>query len=266
MAVKKEENNVNNAKETKDRNEELKKYESINSIWRRYDESYWFSFHMFIIIMGLLLVGYSQVINTSIFSIFLSIIYCGAGMSISLIWLFVLHKKMAFTYIAEEVGRDLEDTIFPDFYKGIFTRAKYTFHPFEKDEKEEKKWKEKREKFLNSHFDKRVIFTQKSSSKLTAFYIPLILIAIWIIILIGTLINGLSDYFCMCVAALIPIGLLFSVLGVIILLIPQIFIKTEQLTPGESPVPRTRKEERPLTILGLIFILIGFILQFIAQF
>lgn len=70
----------------------------------------------------------------------------------------------------------------------------------------------------------------------------------------------------MCVDALIPIGLFFNVVGIIILLKPQIFVKKRELYPGTDPVTRFRKEERPATILGLVFILIGFILQFIAQF
>ncbi len=70
----------------------------------------------------------------------------------------------------------------------------------------------------------------------------------------------------MCVDILILIGLLFNVIGVIILLVPQIFVKERKLYPGTDPVTRFRKEERPTTILGLVFILIGFIIQFVAQF
>lgn len=70
----------------------------------------------------------------------------------------------------------------------------------------------------------------------------------------------------MCMNILIPIGLVFNVTGVIILLIPQIFVKKEDLYPGKSPVTRAREKERPLTIVGLVLILIGFLLQFTAQF
>ena len=72
------------------KNRELANYEIIISIWRRMDESYWTSVNIFILIIGLLLAGYSQIIDIAKQLLY---VYCIAAILISLIWLFVLHKK-----------------------------------------------------------------------------------------------------------------------------------------------------------------------------
>lgn len=68
----------------------------------------------------------------------------------------------------------------------------------------------------------------------------------------------------MCTNILVMVGLTLNMVGVVVLLIPQIFVKDRGLFPGTDPVTRFRKEERPTTILGLIIMFVGFLFQFIA--
>jgi len=68
----------------------------------------------------------------------------------------------------------------------------------------------------------------------------------------------------MCTNILVMVGLTLNMVGVVVLLIPQIFVKDRELFPGTDPVTRFRKEERPTTILGLIIMFVGFLFQFIA--
>lgn len=171
----------NGTEETNDREQELKKYENIISVWKRLDESYWSSVHMYIIIMGLLLAGFSQMIDKSTLLLF---IYCCAGIIISLIWILILHKKMSNTYIAEEVARDLEEETFVGLeYRGVFTRTKYTYYHHD-NSKEEKKWSKWRKEFLIGHFGKRQGLTNISSAKLVSYYFPLFMWILWIVIFV----------------------------------------------------------------------------------
>ena len=264
MVVKKEKNNVNNAKETKDRNEELKKYESIVSIWRRWDESYWTSFYVFIIVIGLLLAGYSQTVYNKFIGF--PLVYCIVGIIITIIWLFILHRKLVHIYIAEYIGRNVEEKINSDSKLGCFMASNEFKKRIKDKEPQTKNELKKLEEELEGKFENRIKYTKRSSGYLVSYIFPLIIIAIWILFLIVTLIYKFGYYFCMCVDTLTPIGLFFNLVGIIILLIPQIFVKTRPLTPGESQFSIARKEERRKTILGLIFVLTGFILQFIAQF
>ena len=155
----------------------LNKYGYVISIWKRWDESYWTSFHMFLIVEGLLLAGYSQVIDirdiTKISNY--SIIYSLAGIAITILWLFVLHKKMAFTYLAEDVARELENSVFTDLQKGgPFQRSEYTFHGMGDNKKIDIDW-------LQGHFGGRWIYTIFPSSTLIAFCIPFLIFEIWVI-------------------------------------------------------------------------------------
>lgn len=71
----------------------------------------------------------------------------------------------------------------------------------------------------------------------------------------------------MCADILIPLGLIFNMIGVIILVSPYIRVKQFGHYPSEkSPVTIFREAGRPTSILGLSFIFIGFLLQLIAQF
>jgi len=157
--------------EVKDNDGKLTSYESVISIWKRMDESYWTSVNVFILIVGLLLAGYSQIIDKPKQLLY---VYCIAGISICLIWLFVSHRKMAFTYIAEDVGRDLERTIYSDLQDGgFFTRSKKIF-------------KNDDDEWLNEFFKRRKIFTKIGSAFLMSFILPTVMIVIWIGILIVT--------------------------------------------------------------------------------
>jgi uncharacterized LabA/DUF88 family protein len=175
--------------EINEKNRKLKNYEIIISIWRRMDESYWTSVNIFILIIGLLLAGYSQIIDIANIAKPLLYVYCIAAILISLIWLFVLHKKKAFVYLAEEVGRELEETMYSDLAKverdlektkdsdlhkvGFFTRSKEIF-------------KNGDEKMLNEFLKRRKIFTKVRSAFLMCFILPTVMIVIWICILIVT--------------------------------------------------------------------------------
>ena len=157
--------------EINDKGGKLTSYESVISIWRRMDESYWTSVNVFILIVGLLLAGYSQIIGKPKQLLY---VYCVAGILICLIWLFVSHRKMAFTYIAEDVGRDLERIIYSDLQDGgFFTRSEKTF------ENGDGEW-------LNKFFNRRKIFTNVGSAFLMSFILPTVMIVIWIGILIAT--------------------------------------------------------------------------------
>ena len=151
----------------------LTNYESIISIWRRTDESYWTSVNMFILIEGLLLAGYSQIIGRPKQ---LLCVYCIAGILIGLIWLFVLNRKMAFSYIAEEVGRDLEKTTYSDLKKGgFFMRSKKIFFKKNMD----KQW-------LKEYYNGREIFARYGSSWLMSIFLPIVMVVIWFVISIVT--------------------------------------------------------------------------------
>ena len=157
--------------EINEKNSKLTKYEIIISIWRRMDESYWTSVNIFILMIGLLLAGYSQIIDIAKPLLY---VYCIAAILISLFLLFVLHKKKAFTYIAEEIGRELEGTTYSDLDEGgFFTRSKKIF-------------KNDDEKWLNEFFKKGKIFTKFGSAFLVSFILPTGMIVLWIVILIVT--------------------------------------------------------------------------------
>ncbi len=156
------------------KNRELANYEIIISIWRRMDESYWTSVNIFILIIGLLLAGYSQIIDIKTIAKPLLYVYCIAAILISLIWLFVLHRKKAFTYIVEEIGRELERTTYSDLAKGGFFMMS------------EEIFRKGDEKLLNKFFKKRKIFTKVGSAVLVTFILPTGMIVIWIGILIVT--------------------------------------------------------------------------------
>lgn len=154
-----------------DKDGKLRSYECIVSIWSRMDESYWTSVNVFILIVGLLLAGYSQIIGKSKP---LSYVYCTAGILICLIWLFILHKKIAFIYIAEDIGRNLERAIYSDLQPGgFFTRSKKIFLNAGED-------------WFNEFFKRRKIFTKVSAAFLTSFILPAVIIAVWVGILIAT--------------------------------------------------------------------------------
>ena len=173
--------------EINDKDRKLTNYESIISIWKRMDESYWTSVNVFILIVGLLLAGYSQIIEKPKPLLY---VYCIAGILICLIWLFVSHKKMAFTYIAEDIGRQLEEIIYSDLKKlpsgknfagGFFTMSKNIF-----DKDADKEIKDNSRQWLNDFFNCRKVFTKVGSAKLMSFYLPIVMIVVWIGILVVT--------------------------------------------------------------------------------
>lgn len=81
--------------------------DDIILIWKRWDESYWISFNVFVIMTGLLLAGYSQVVKMKIIE--LAVPYCVGGFFISLIWLIILCRKYALIIAAESEKEDLFD-------------------------------------------------------------------------------------------------------------------------------------------------------------
>jgi len=130
-------NGISSDSQSNNNDEIIQKYDVVISIWKRMDESYWTSFNMFLIIEGLLLAGYSQVIDIKNFSkVFgYSIIYSVAGIVITMLWWYVFNKKMAFTYLAEDCARELEEKIFNNGC-GYFQKTVKIFHKENNNKKE----------------------------------------------------------------------------------------------------------------------------------
>lgn len=150
----------------------LKKYEQVISIWKRWDESYWTSVYVFILVLGLMFAGFSQIYDKSKI---IALIFCITGVLISLIWMLILHKKLAHIYIAESEGRIFEMMLFSNTkFNGCFALNK--------------KYSENQLPEISNIFKWRKILTEFSSGFLVSFVLPLIFIAIWSVIFLITLV------------------------------------------------------------------------------
>jgi hypothetical protein len=176
----------------KESDELIKKYESIISIWTRWDESYWASFNYFLVINGLFFIAFYTIFSKTFGSdnsnsnndIFLPLIICIGGLASCIIWLFILNKKLTFIYLAEFIGRKHEEWIYLDSetqgenekkIKGCFYGNNKFMNENEKetykDIHQSIKWYQKG-------------FTKKGSGMLTAFALPLLFSIIWASLLI----------------------------------------------------------------------------------
>ncbi|UCF12785.1 MAG: hypothetical protein JSW06_00630 [Thermoplasmatales archaeon] len=144
-------------------NNNLRRYEILVNIWKRWDESYWTSFYIFILIIGLLFAGFAHIYDKTKL---LALILCLAGILISSIWLFILHKKLTHIYLAEKEGRKLEKIIFDnESNQGLPLGC---FQAIMNPDKN----------FLSERFKSRFFLTKIPSGILVAFVIPFIFIAI----------------------------------------------------------------------------------------
>ncbi|HEC95092.1 MAG TPA: hypothetical protein ENI45_03905 [Thermoplasmatales archaeon] len=172
----------------------LLEYESVISIWKRMDESYWTSVHVFVIIMGLLFAGYSKIIQMDgAEKEIISFIYCVAAIIMCVIWLFVLQRKLAHIYLAQEVAIEFENG-----NKGYFTKRNEMLN------RKSKEFNEKlSKKFLDDYFDEycgiRRCLVKIPSGTLMAFWFPISMAITWLFILMKTLIDIIClicQYFC----------------------------------------------------------------------
>lgn len=146
--------------------EDIKKYDSIISIWKRWDESYWTSFYVYIIVIGLFLAGFSQTIGRiNIVALFI----CILGFLMSIYWLFILHKKYAHIIIAETEGKKIERSVFSNSnVNGCFTSAE----KFKKGELPE----------ISKIFGCRRFLTESSSGFVVSFIVPMTFLCIWFVL------------------------------------------------------------------------------------
>ena len=159
---------------------DFKRYNKIITIWEHWDKGYWTSFHIFIIINGLLFAGFTQVIQRTIVIAF---IFCVAGVIINFIWMFILNGKLAHMYKAQELGKELESNIFIDS-KGCFTEIeKFKNNPY----------------LLKNHLKgSQVLFASQSTGYYSAYLFPIIVIIIWFSLLVVTFVYGILDLIHIC--------------------------------------------------------------------
>lgn len=157
---------------------ELKKYEHIVTIWNRWDESYWTSFNYFLVINGLFFVALYTVLSKTFgsdYNFVLSVIFCIGGLASCLIWLFILNKKLTFIYLAEQLGRKIEEEkLYPSNskIKGCF----YGGHAYKTDKETYKDVYESITWFQKG-------FIKISSGLLTAFVLPFLFSVLWMFLL-----------------------------------------------------------------------------------
>lgn len=129
---------------------------------------------MFLIVIGLLFAAYVQayqIIRE------LAVIFCIAGASIGVIWLFTLGRKYAHIIIAENEGRELEKKIYKNKgCRGCFTGNR----DFAKGNYPE----------IDEILGWRKIFSMVSTGDMITFGFPISIIIIWIILLIITYVYG----------------------------------------------------------------------------
>jgi hypothetical protein len=155
-------------------NDDLKRYEILVTIWKRWDESYWTSFNIFVVVTGLLLAGFTQLgKNDDI----LKQIFCFAGITISILWLLTLNRKFVHLTCCEEEGRKLEKEIYKNTDKkfGVYTSIKKFAHP---ESEEDNKYKKEIQNILG--FKKYL--TGFSTGALMACVFPIVILIVWIIL------------------------------------------------------------------------------------
>ncbi len=157
---------------------EIRQYNSIISIWERWDKGYWDSFHFYIIVISLLFAGYSQIINKINIA---AVIVCFTGFIISIFWFFILHRKYAHILIAENEGRKLETKIFTDC-NGCFTSNKN----FKKGTYNE----------IDEALGCRKFLTKISSGLIVSFFVPLTFTIIWLTLMIITTVHWIIKDVC----------------------------------------------------------------------
>ena len=136
----------------------IQKYEATLSIWTRWDESYWTSFNIFILIIGVLFAALSQVYT----KLPIVLLICISGLVVTINWIFVLQRKLVHIYVAQEIGKNLETQIFQGMKLGGSFTEIYKFKKTPKDS------------ILKEHYKKwykrcQMKFAEKSSGFFSAF-------------------------------------------------------------------------------------------------
>ena len=120
----------------------------------------------------MLFAGYAQIYDkTKLLALILSL----AGILISSIWLFILHKKLTHLYLAEKEGRKLEKLIFNNVSNQELSLG--CFQAIRSPDNN----------FLSDRFKSRSFLTKISSGFLVAFVLPFIFIAIWSVMFLITI-------------------------------------------------------------------------------
>ena len=86
----------------------FKKYELIIKLYNSATDKYWKIYSIFLVIMGLLFAGFSQVIE---FGIEIVTMYCIIGIVISFIWMPVIRRNIVHAEICEDLGRNIEKNL-----------------------------------------------------------------------------------------------------------------------------------------------------------
>ena len=80
------------------------KLKAYTNLFIHWDSNYWYAFYVFLLLQGSFIVAFTQIFlretinNRLIFLTYISI----SGCVLSIIWLFVMNRKMTYTYGAEE--------------------------------------------------------------------------------------------------------------------------------------------------------------------
>ena len=162
-------------------NNTLQKYDILVSIWKRWDESYWTSFYVFVLVTGLLFAGYAQIYDREII---IACIISIAGIIISIIWIFILNRKLTHIYLAEKEGRKLEELIFVN--KDI--NQKLSLGCFRATKNPDRK-------FLSDMFKSRQILTNVSSGLLVSLAIPIVIVLTWFAVFVVTYFMIIIEFF-----------------------------------------------------------------------
>jgi len=151
----------------------LKKYEQAINIWKRWDESYWNSFNIFILTISILFAAYSQVYNQRIISLIITF----SGIIISLIWFAILNRKYIHIVAGQLVAKNLEQGIYGNFiYSGCFSEidkindSDFIVSKYIHNNDGKKKWQLKASKISSKIF---------SSGFLSAFVFPILIALTW---------------------------------------------------------------------------------------
>ncbi len=149
-------------------NNNLEKYKSLISIWETWDKSFWTSFHVYMILNGLLFASFSQLISKINLIAYLISLF---GFYINFIWISVLHRKYIHILIAENECKKMENIVFFNTNANGCFESSYKFKKGElTDISEQLGWKK--------------IFVESKSGNRVSFVIPVIFCLVWIILAI----------------------------------------------------------------------------------
>ena len=83
---------------------------TCSDLYIHWDTNYWYSVYIFLILQGALIVAYTQIlINSNIINNELKYLegIAISGVILTIVWIFILNKKFAFTYWSQEELKEL---------------------------------------------------------------------------------------------------------------------------------------------------------------